>query len=360
MTLNRKHNLLTWIAGITGACSIALILTSCDRDARAKPNFVIKDGTKPGVVAKIGDQEITEDELIGEDKVEFFELKKREYELKMDRLNKVVFDKLVGAEAAKAKMPVEEFIEKKVTKGEIKVADKDVNGFIKERKLPEAQITPDIREKIKAYIQQSKKQEIVQAYVAKLTKGTAVEVYFKKPRMNVKVELGEAPTWGKEDAPVTIVEFSDFECPFCGRAADTINEVKKKFGEKKIKLAFKHFPLPMHPNAKPTSEASMCVNEQSKDKFWKFHDLAFKNREKLDAESLKGYAKQVGADVAKFEECFKSGKYKAFVEADLKQGEQVGVKSTPTFLINGEIISGAVPMSEFEDAVNEALEAAKK
>ena len=191
-------------------------------------------------------------------------------------------------------------------------------------------------------------------YVAKLSKDNPIEIYFRKPKLEMNVEVGQAPAFGKKDAKVKIIVFSDFQCPFCGRAAETVSEVKKKFGNK-TQVAFKHFPLPMHKDAKPASEASMCVNEQSSDKFWKFHDLAFKNQDKLNSEGLEKLAKDSGADVAKFKECMGAKKFADFVKTDLEYGEKIGVRSTPTFFINGQLIAGAVPFEQFAETINEAL-----
>ena len=338
-----------------------LAIVACNDQASAKPNIVhhdAKDAPKPGVLAKIGGEEITEESLIGEDKVDFFDLKKREYELKMDRLNKLMVDKLVGAEAKKAGMSLDEFMTKKVTKGDIKISTKDYDNFVKEKRIPETQINPQIKERINNYLQSQKKQEMVQAYVANLTKNNPVEVYFNKPKMEVKVDVGNAPIWGKGD--VTIVEFSDFQCPFCSRGAEAVEALKKKYGEKKIKIAFKEFPLPMHQQARPAAEAALCVNDQGAEKFWKFHDLAFKNQEKLDNDSLSKYAKDVGADVGKFSECLKAGKFKDSVQKDMDYGEKIGVRSTPTFFINGQLVSGAVPIEQFSEIIDDELENNKK
>ncbi len=335
-----------------------VILTACTDQAKAKPNFVYKDAPNPNVVAKIGDTEITRDALIGSDKLDFFELEKREYDLKMDRLNKLLVDTLVGAEAKKVNMSLDDFISKKVVGGELKISDKEYKNFVAEKHIPETQINPQIKERIISYLQNIKKQDKLTEYVAKLTKGQAVEVYFKKPKMQVNVEAGQAPAFGGQGAPVTVVEFSDFQCPFCSRGAETVTLLKKKYGNK-IKLAFKHFPLPMHHDARPAAEASMCVNEQSSDKFWKFHDLAFKNQDKLDKASIDKYAKDSGADMKKFAECVTAKKYSDYVQTDISYGEKIGVKSTPTFFVNGQLISGAVPIESFSEIIDEELEAKK-
>lgn len=342
-----------------GVAALTLgIISACTNSARAKPNLVHKDPPKPGVVAKIGSQEVTEDELIGDDKLDFFDLKKREYELKMERLNKLMVDRLIGEKAKAANMGLEDFISKKVVGGELKISDKEYKKFVADKKIPESQLNPQIKERIMSYLQSMKKQEMIQDYIAKLTKGSPVEVYFNKPKLQVNVEPGNAPFFGGDKAGVTIVEFSDFQCPYCSRAAETVTEVKKKYGSK-VKVAFKHFPLPMHKDARPASEASMCVNEQGTSKFWKFHDLAFKGQDKLDTPSLEKMAKEAGADEKKFKECFDGKKFAALVQKDMEYGEKIGVKSTPTFFINGQLVSGAVPIEQFSEIIDEEL-AAKK
>jgi protein-disulfide isomerase len=348
----KKYISVGAITGLVTAVSL-VVITACTDQAKAKANLIHKDPPKPGAAAKIGDEIITDDYLIGDDKLDFFELKKREYDLKMDRLNKLLVEKLIGAEAKKANMSLDDYIAKKVT-GDIKISDKEYKNFVAEKHIPESQINPQIKERIMSYLQGTKKQDLINAYVAKLTKGKPVEVYFSKPKMQVKVDVGQAPVFGKKDAPITIVEFSDFQCPFCSRAAETVTQLKKKYGNK-IQLAFKHFPLPMHQQARPASEASMCVNEQSTDKFWKFHDAAFKNQDKLDKASLEKYAKDAGADMKKFNECIESKKFADYVQKDMEYGEKIGVKSTPTFFVNGQIVSGAVPIETFSEIIEEEM-----
>jgi protein-disulfide isomerase len=338
---------------ITGL-AFAVVSACTDQQAKAKPNIVHKEAPKPGIVAKINGEEITEDQLIGDDKLDFFDLKKREYDLKMERLNKLMVDKLVGAEAKAAGMSTEDFLNKKVVGGEIKISDKDYKKFVADKHIPESQINPQIKERITSYLQSLKKQELVQEHVAKLTKGQPVEAYFSKPKMEVKVEVGNAPFMGKQGAPITIVEFSDFQCPFCSRGADVVHQLKAKYGNK-MQLAFKQFPLPMHKDARPAAEAALCVNEQGSDKFWKFHDVAFKNQDKLDPASLEKFAKESGANVDKYKECVGAKKYSDAVQKDMEYGEKIGVKSTPTFFVNGQLVSGAVPIEQFSEIIDDEL-----
>ena len=141
-----------------------------------------------------------------------------------------------------------------------------------------------------------------------------------------------SPVKGKKDAKIQIVVFSDFQCPFCSRVNAPLVEVEKFYGAD-IMVSFKHFPLSFHKEAMPAALAAMCANEQGK--FWEMHDKLFENQKALTAEDIKGYAKAIGLDDAKFTPCFDSGKYKAKIEADMAEGRNAGVRGTPTLYING-------------------------
>jgi len=358
--IRKSKNYFSYILGTASALAVTFVVVSActSKQAKAKPNFVYKDSPRSGVVAKIGSEEITEEQLMGDEKLEFLDLKKREYELKMNQLNKLLSDKLIGAEAKKENMSIEEYTNKKIVKGELKVSDAEYNKFVADKHIPESQLNPQIKERIITFIQGSKKQEMVDDYIGNLTKNAPVEVYFSRPKIQVAVDAGNGPFMGGEKAPVTIVEFSDFQCPFCARAADVVGEVKKKYGDK-VKIVFRHFPLPMHKDARSASEASMCVNEQNPGKFWKFHDLAFKSQDKLDTEGLSKLVKEVGVDEKKFKECMDAKKFAGAVQNDMSYGEKLGVRSTPTFFVNGQLVSGALPLESFSEIIDEELTTAK-
>ena len=236
-----------------------MVVVSCsEQQAKAKPNLVFKQPPPaPGVVASINGQNITEEQLMGDDRLDFFDLKKREYDLKMDRLNKLMVDVILGGEAKKANMSLQDYIDKKVAP-DVKISASDYKKFVAEKHIPEAQINDQVKERIMTYLKEMKKQDLIQTAIAKATKSNPVEVYFAKPKMQVNVEPGAGtPMWGKADAKVTVVEFSDFQCPFCGRANDTVDQIKKKYNGK-IKLYYRQFPLPMHKDARPAAEASLA------------------------------------------------------------------------------------------------------
>lgn len=158
---------------------------------------------------------------------------------------------------------------------------------------------------------------------------------------------------GPQDAPVTLVEFSDFHCYFCKTVAPTLQELVKN-NSGKVRLVFKHFPLPMHPGAEKTHEASECAAEQGK--FWEFHNLIFQSQERLrDPGFLEETAQKAGLNQKAFEACLASGKYHEKVIQDALEGDQVGVNGTPAVFINGKKISGARPYAFFDQAIQNEL-----
>jgi protein-disulfide isomerase len=165
------------------------------------------------------------------------------------------------------------------------------------------------------------------------------------------------PVWGKADAPVTIVEISDFECPFCSRVVPTIARVKKEYGEDKVRVVWKNNPLPFHKSARPTADAAVTVQALGGD-FWKFHDLAFANQKDLSPENFSKWAVEAGVDAQKFKEAFDSKKFVGKVDKDLALSKQLGARGTPAFRINGKTLSGAQPFEKFKEAIDEQLAAA--
>ncbi len=171
----------------------------------------------------------------------------------------------------------------------------------------------------------------------------------------------EDPQWGNPDAPVTIVEISDFECPFCSRVLPTIEKIKKEYGPEKVRIVWKHHPLPFHKNARPAHEASVAVFKLGGDEaFWKFHDLAFKNRKGLNKENFKKWAAKAGVDVEKFEEMLDSPELDAKIERDMALAKKIGANGTPAFRINGIELAGAQPFSKFKKVIDKQLAEAKK
>jgi protein-disulfide isomerase len=166
------------------------------------------------------------------------------------------------------------------------------------------------------------------------------------------IEVGSAPVKGPKNAPITIVAFSDFECPFCSRVVPTLKQIEDDY-HGKVRVAFKHQPLPFHANAKPAAMAAMAANEQGK--FWEMHDKLFGNQRALDRASLERYAQELGLNMGQFKAALDGNKYDAQITADMNEATRVGVNGTPTFFINGRMLVGAQPTEAFKRVIDEEL-----
>ncbi len=172
------------------------------------------------------------------------------------------------------------------------------------------------------------------------------------PAVVANIDIGAAPVKGPKNAPVTIVAFSDFQCPFCSRVVPTLHDIEKQYGNK-VKIAFKNQPLPFHPNARPAANAALAANEQGK--FWEMHDKLFANQGALDRQSLEKYAQELGLDMGKFKSALDSNKFDAQITKDSNEGTAIGANGTPTFFINGRQLVGAQPIDQFKAIIDEEL-----
>ena len=178
-----------------------------------------------------------------------------------------------------------------------------------------------------------------------------------------KIPVGNSPTWGPSDAPVTIVEFSDFQCPFCEKGYKTLEKVKKNFPDQ-VRIAFKQLPLPFHKQAKPAARAALAAHEQGK--FWEMHDKLFENQDKFKQnkgsmkEFATGLAKEIGLDVEKFKKDYDKDEYADIIKEEKQLAQKLKARGTPHFFVNGERVKGAQPYSRFKKVINNQLDAAKK
>ncbi len=204
---------------------------------------------------------------------------------------------------------------------------------------------------VPAYVSKDGKLLLLQAF--ELDKGLSPGT--TQPAEKIEVSADDDAFLGKEDAPITIVEFSDFQCPFCSRFdEDTLPELKEKYIDTgKVKFVYRDYPLEFHQYAQKAAEASECADEQGK--YWEYHDILFKNQDKLTVDDLKKYTAELKLDTTKFNECLDSSKYKEEVEKDFNDGQSYGVSGTPAFFVNGILISGAQPFSAFEEIIEQEL-----
>ena len=277
------------------------------------------------------------------------------YELKTQAIKSMADEYLVEQAAKKENLSVDAYFKKHLS--DKKVTDTDARMFYDQHKEIQARFPKydDIKTRLIDALQAQREGEAKTALVEQLRKEQPVTVMLTAPRITVK-SAGH-PEIGGKDAPVTIVEFSDFQCPFCSRAEPTLKQVREKYGDK-IKLVYMDFPLGMHEHAIDAASAGRCAGEQGK--FWEFHDAMFADQSKLAPADLKASAKKLGLDTAKFDECLDKGKYKAAIEADMAQGHSLGIDGTPAFYINGRPLTGAQPFDKFQTTIDEELASGQK
>jgi protein-disulfide isomerase len=175
----------------------------------------------------------------------------------------------------------------------------------------------------------------------------------KAAQANPEVSVDDDPAWGPIDAPVTIVQFGDYQCPYCKQFHDeTLPQISETY-EGQIRFVYRDFPLAQHPDAQKAAEASECADDQ--ERFWDYHDLLWANQLELDVDSLKAYAAQLGLDTATFDDCLDSGANAEEVQNDYDDGVSYGVPGTPTFFINGIMVVGAQPFSTFQAMIDPLL-----
>jgi protein-disulfide isomerase len=206
---------------------------------------------------------------------------------------------------------------------------------------------------IRNFLSNQRQQTARSELIADLRKaGPAVRILFDAPRQQVAIAPDD-PSQGPANAPVTLIEFSDFQCPFCQRVMPTLKQIREKYGDK-VRVVWKDFPLTqIHPQAFDAAVAGNCAREQGK--FWELHDQLFPNQQALQPEFLKRYAASAGMDSAKFDACLDSTKYQQKVQDAINVGTRLGVSSTPTVYINGRLVSGAQPFEVFAAVIDEEL-----
>jgi protein-disulfide isomerase len=231
----------------------------------------------------------------------------------------------------------------------------EVTAFINQNRarLPKMD-DKELRLKVWDYLRNQKVGEQRQTYIQNLRGKGKVTVLLEEPaaaRYEVSGDRGFVR--GPKDAPITIVEFSDFQCPFCKNANNTVKQVLEKYPGK-VKLVFRDYPLAsIHPQAPKAHEAARCAADQSK--FWEYHDVLFVKAPRLAPQDLKQYAVELKLDPNAFNQCLDSGKYAAEVDKDFQEGAGLGLTGTPSFFINGRQLVGAQPLSAFQKIIDSEL-----
>jgi predicted DsbA family dithiol-disulfide isomerase len=311
------------------------------------------DAAESQPVATVNGSPVTDADLrLG---AKLIQIEQQAYQLRLEALEGVIQQRLLEAEAVKRGITVDELLHKEVLSRVADPTPEEVGRFYNERKARIRQPLEEIREPLAQAMRSAREQELRQKFVDGLREASDVRVLLKAPRM--PVEIGDAPRRGPAGAPVTIIEFSDYQCPYCKRAQPTLQEVQEKYGDQ-VSFVYKDLPLKqIHPQAQRAAEAAHCAGDQGR--YWEYHDALFDLPSITDG-AFPEIASNLGLDPIPFQQCLDAGKYAARVDADLNQAIELGADSTPSFFVNGILLRGSQPLPAFVQVIDAEIKAAQR
>ncbi len=320
-----------------------------------KPADSSADGRLPGdtVVATWKGGKMTYAELRAQHPARFDALTNKYmqelYQLEQQELEGQIIDMLLEQEAKKEGLEPEAYVEK--VAGDAKPTDEDAKKFFQENLADKGLQFELVRERILQVLAQQVKQERVQEMIERLKTDAEVKMDLPAPPAAVaKFDLAGRPAKGPDNAKVTIVEFSDFECPYCSRAVPGVNALLDKY-KNDVKVVFLQFPLSFHKRAMPAAVASLCAHKEGK--FWEMHDKIFENQGDLSDGKFVAHAKELGLEEAKFKSCLEDKAVEAKVREDMEQAMAAGVQGTPSFFVNGVQHQGVPTVDAIEKALRD-------
>jgi len=300
-------------------------------------------------VAEVNGQKVTRAELEKRKAAKLLQARYKYYLAERDALDALVEDKLLEMAAQRENASVDELLKRHVT-SQVKEPTEEQLHFYYEA-LSTDQPYETVRDKIVESVRNLREKNARAAYLKVLRSEGSVVIELSQP--SSEVAIGNAPRRGAETAPVQVVEFADYQCPYCQQVHRELRKLEGDFAGK-MALVFKDFPLPMHSSAEKAAEAARCAGAQGK--FWEFHDALFETK-KLETGEMKDLARALKLDGTRFDQCLDSGEQASAVQKDLGEAQKLGLTGTPSFFINGHFLSGAVGYAKLRESVEQSLAA---
>jgi protein-disulfide isomerase len=357
-TVHRRRS--SPLLGAMMCATLAISASACSKagadSAQAAPAAVGTNSDIPEVLATIGDEKITMKDIRARsgdqlDQLESQFLKARSKTVEAT-LQDILREKVIVAEATRTGKTLEDLVLAEAG-GTYDPTDVEIEKWYNDNRARLGTRTLDeVRSQIGDLLRKKRRDEAADKLQSRLNAQKKVAINFQPFRFTF--ENGTAPTLGESSAPVKVVEFSDFQCPFCKQFAPNLHEIEKNYGSK-VQIVYRQYPIPsLHPFAFKAAEASLCAHEQGK--FWALHDMMFSEQEQLAVKDLKAKAGRLGMDQKKFDSCLDTGKYTEQVQNDMAEGTRVGITGTPAVFINGiEVAGGAVPYATVALAIEKEL-----
>jgi predicted DsbA family dithiol-disulfide isomerase len=298
-------------------------------------------------VSEINGQKITRADLEKAQGNKLLQARYQYYQAELKALDEFIENRLLQDEARKRNMSVDELLDKEVVSKIQNPTDEQLQFFYDDLNVKDS--FANLRDKIFDHVRQRRIAKQRAAFIESIRTKSEVLITLAPPSADFPLE--GAPRLGPENAPVRLVEFADYQCPYCAKVNPHIAKLREEFGDK-VSVYFKDLPLQMHANARKAAEAARCAGDQNK--FWEFHDQLFRSAQ-LEVPQLKQQARDLKLDADKFDKCLDEGTQAAAVQKDLTDAQQLGLSGTPAFFLNGQYFSGAVDYNTIRDMVNQQL-----
>lgn len=278
-------------------------------------------------------------------------LKQQIYALRKTALENLITRRVLEETAGQRGLSVDQ-LKQQLKSGRVEIPSTQVDQLFAENAAAFAAMGVDeAKERLRLDLETQARMKLYRDGVAELKKKAKIELFLEEPRFPALADLATAPALGPPNAPVTVIEFSDFQCPFCRASQLTLKQILRDYKDE-VRLVFKHLPLDIHAEAFVSAQAAFCAGEQKA--FWKYHDAVF-SAEDLSVEALTRMAADLGLNVPGFKECLRSEGSRNQVLQDTRDARQFGITGTPTFLVNGKLISGAIGIEEFKKIIEGEL-----
>lgn len=302
-------------------------------------------------IATFAGQAITASQLEAEAGTRLLKVRNEEYKIKAELARDMAFGKLQDAAALKLGIERLELYRQNVTAKAGEPAKEEVDDLLKRYRAQLPTDDTQARQQVVQFLQEQRTRAREQAWRRELLGDGGFRLLIEPPRARVSISAKD-PARGSAGAPITVVEFSDFQCPFCSRVQSSVQRLQQVYGAK-VRLVFKQYPLAMHQHARFAAEAALCAGQQGK--FWEMHDWLFANQQKIAPEAIRAAAPELKLDPAEFGACLDQKTFAGKVDEDMKLGESLGVTGTPAFLVNGRLIEGAQPFEAFQEVIDDEL-----
>ncbi|HZQ22903.1 MAG TPA: thioredoxin domain-containing protein [Terriglobales bacterium] len=329
--------LLRILLGLSISCSLPLSFAQ-DSDT----------GSSDSVVAVVNGEKLTAAELNEKEGNKLLQSRYEYYGAQRKALDDLIDQHLLQEQATRDHITVDQLLQREVY-GKLPADPTDDQVRVYYEGMETDKSFDELKDKIRQHIHDARANKAKSAYLLKLRSESKILIDLAPP--SASVDLANTYVKGNKDAPVVLVEFADYQCPYCQKVHPEIEKLEKQYAGK-VAIAYKDFPLPMHPYAEKAAEAARCAGAQGK--FWEMHDLLFTDK-KLEVNELKEQARSLNLDSARFDKCLDSGETAASIEKDAAEGRRLGLTGTPSFFINGHFASGAMTYNSLRDLVEQQL-----